>query len=181
MSFHTDYDSWIKMADPQHCPVCQAAEMPSQMVDVVELPHSWLVAEPVECLRGACHVIAKRHVVELYELDESELLGLMREVQCYAWALQTVTAAVKINYEIHGNSAPHLHLHLYPRYLDDPFPGRAIDTGHKIDQYAPGAFECFVSQLRAAIAFAPQPFGARPWRPPVSAANAAYQGDANKA
>ena len=33
----------------------------------------------------------------------------------------------KINYEIHGNTVPHLHLHLYPRFDGDPFAGRPID------------------------------------------------------
>ena len=35
-----------------------------------------------------------------------------------------------MNYEIHGNSIPHLHLHLYPRFSGDPFEGRpiAMDT-----------------------------------------------------
>jgi diadenosine tetraphosphate (Ap4A) HIT family hydrolase len=32
-----------------------------------------------------------------------------------------------MNYEIHGNSIPHLHLHLYPRFRGDPYEGRAID------------------------------------------------------
>ena len=31
-----------------------------------------------------------------------------------------------MNYEIHGNSIPHLHLHLYPRFPGDPFEGRPI-------------------------------------------------------
>jgi diadenosine tetraphosphate (Ap4A) HIT family hydrolase len=31
---------------------------------------------------------------------------------------------VKMNYEIHGNVIPHLHLHLYPRFIGDP-----LDTG----------------------------------------------------
>ena len=125
--------------------------MPTDMVDIIELPHSWLIAEPVECLRGACHMIAKKHAIELYDLNENELLGLMKEVQIYAWALKTVTGAIKINYEIHGNTAPHLHMHLYPRYINDPFPGRAIDYHRKVEQYAPGEFESFVQGMNEMI------------------------------
>jgi hypothetical protein len=55
--------------------------MPEGMVDVVELPHSWLSPELVECLLGACHLTAKWHVVELYELGNEELLAFMKEVQ----------------------------------------------------------------------------------------------------
>ncbi len=152
MSFHTDYDAWIKASDPRNCPVCQNLPMPPGMVDIVELPYSWLNAQPVDCLKGACLVTARKHVIELYELKDDELLGLMKEVQCYAKALKRVTVAVKINYEIHGNTIPHLHAHLYPRYMDDPFPGKAIDYHAQANQYAAGEFDAFIEQMRKTIA-----------------------------
>jgi diadenosine tetraphosphate (Ap4A) HIT family hydrolase len=34
----------------------------------------------------------------------------------------------RLNYEIHGNTLPHLHLHLYPRFAGDPFVGGPIDS-----------------------------------------------------
>lgn len=151
MSFHTDFDAWQRLTEPQNCPVCANVPMPDDMQDVFEFPHSWLNAEPVEPLRGACHLTAKQHVVELYELSESELLGLMKELQICIRALKTVTRAVKINVEQHGNSLPHLHFHLYPRYMNDPFPNRAIDYTQKRNQYAEGEFSIFVQNLRAEI------------------------------
>jgi diadenosine tetraphosphate (Ap4A) HIT family hydrolase len=33
----------------------------------------------------------------------------------------------KLNYEIHGNTIPHLHMHVSPRFPGDPFEGRPID------------------------------------------------------
>lgn len=152
MSFHTQYDRWQRMTSAEHCPVCNRAPMPEGMEDVVESAYAWLNAEPVECLKGACHLTAKRHVVELYELPEDELLALMKELQLCTKALKRVTSAVKINIETHGNSLPHLHFHLYPRYLDDPFPGKAIDYAQKRSMYAEGEFEAFVSALREEIA-----------------------------
>jgi diadenosine tetraphosphate (Ap4A) HIT family hydrolase len=32
-----------------------------------------------------------------------------------------------MNYEIHGNTLPHLYLHLFPRHSDDPFVGGPVD------------------------------------------------------
>jgi diadenosine tetraphosphate (Ap4A) HIT family hydrolase len=122
--------------------------MPDGMVDIVELPHSWLSAEPVDCLKGACHLVAKRHVVELFELEADELFEFMTEVKRCAKALKKVTRAVKMNYEIHGNTVPHLHVHLYPRYIDDPFPGKAIDYSRKVNLYQEGEFETFVNDMR---------------------------------
>lgn len=151
MSFHTDFHTWLTLTDAQHCPICHQAPMPDGMEDIVELPHSWLSAEPVDCLKGACHLIAKQHVVELYELNDQELLDLMKELQLCARALKVVTGAIKINYEIHGNTVPHLHIHLYPRTMDDPFPGRAIDYTQKRNWYQAGEFEDYVSRMRREI------------------------------
>jgi diadenosine tetraphosphate (Ap4A) HIT family hydrolase len=151
MSFHTDMDEWLRMSDPACWPVCQQLPPPPEMIDIIELPNSWLSAEPVECLWGACHLVAKRHVIELYELNDAELLGLMKEVQACARALKKASGAVKINYEIHGNTLPHLHVHLYPRYVDDPFPGQAIDYHRRKNQYAPGEFEVFAEQMKQEI------------------------------
>ncbi len=51
----------------------------------------------------------------------------MTDVQKASKALKKVTGAVKINYEIHGNSMPHLHVHLFPRYIDDDYHGAPIE------------------------------------------------------
>jgi diadenosine tetraphosphate (Ap4A) HIT family hydrolase len=72
----------------------------------------------------------------------------MTEVKRCAKALKKVTCAVKMNYEIHGNTVPHLHVHLYPRYIDDPFPGKAIDYSRRVNLYQEGEFETFVNDMR---------------------------------
>jgi len=95
MSFHYDYQKWQSMTDPKNCPICKQEPMPAGMEDIVELANSWLSSEPFECLRWACHLIAKKHVVELFEFDYAELLSLMIEVQLCAKALKEVTGAVK--------------------------------------------------------------------------------------
>jgi diadenosine tetraphosphate (Ap4A) HIT family hydrolase len=38
-------------------------------------------------------------------------------------ALEEHFEPVKMNYETLGNSLPHLHTHVMPRYADDPKPG----------------------------------------------------------
>ena len=34
---------------------------------------------------------------------------------------------IEVNYEIHGNTVPHLHVHIFPRYIGDPFEGGPIN------------------------------------------------------
>ena len=149
MSFHSDYDNWARLTHREHCPVCQQGPMPDGMVDIAELPGSWLSVEPAVCLKGTCCVIAKQHVVELFELADEDLLTLMKDVARCAQALRQVAGAVRINYEIHGNTVPHLHVHLFPRYRDDPFPDQPIDYRQRDPAiYAPGEFAQFVAAMR---------------------------------
>ena len=104
--------------------------MPDELMDIAELEYSWFTAERIAQGRlfGKCHVLCKKHYVHLYDMTGTDLTGFMTDIQKAAKALQEVTEAVKINYEIHGNSGPHLHCHLFPRYLDDDFPGQGIDV-----------------------------------------------------
>ena len=74
----------------------------------------------------------------------------VRDVQRVSRAIHELTRPVKLNYEIHGNTIPHLHMHLYPRHRGDPFEGRAIDPKLiKVSPYQVNEFANFVAELRA--------------------------------
>jgi diadenosine tetraphosphate (Ap4A) HIT family hydrolase len=74
--------------------------------------------------RGYTLVIWRgRHVNEPTELDETEAAGYWAEVLTVARALISHYTPLKMNYETLGNSVPHLHTHLIPRFTDDPRPG----------------------------------------------------------
>lgn len=72
----------------------------------------------------------------------------MRDAHRVSSALSAVTGAIKLNYEIHGNTLPHLHMHFFPRYAGDPFEGRAIEP-NRINQtvYSAGQFAKLSEQL----------------------------------
>jgi SAM-dependent methyltransferase len=72
-------------------------------------------------------MVARTHVAEPFELGGLERRRYWEEVLQTAKAVRESTGATKINYEIHGNTIPHLHTHLYPRYPGDPFSGQPID------------------------------------------------------
>jgi diadenosine tetraphosphate (Ap4A) HIT family hydrolase len=63
-----------------------------------------------------------RHVVEPTELAGDETQGFWLELLAVAGALERCLQPVKMNYNLLGNSLPHLHAHLIPRYADDPRP-----------------------------------------------------------
>lgn len=73
--------------------------------------------------RGLCHVYFRgRHVVEPTELTAEESTRFFGELLDVGRAIERVFEPVKLNYDILGNSVPHLHVHVIPRYADDPRP-----------------------------------------------------------
>lgn len=74
--------------------------------------------------RGYTIVIWRgRHVAEPTELSRVESTEYWLEVGRVAEALESHMRPVKMNYNLLGNSLPHLHTHLIPRYAIDPKPG----------------------------------------------------------
>jgi diadenosine tetraphosphate (Ap4A) HIT family hydrolase len=65
-----------------------------------------------------------RHVTEPTELTSAEASGYWNEVLIVARTLISYYAPLKMNYETLGNTLPHLHTHLVPRYQVDPAPGQ---------------------------------------------------------
>jgi diadenosine tetraphosphate (Ap4A) HIT family hydrolase len=67
------------------------------------------------------------HAVDLHDLTVNQSAAFIQDAHRVSSALSFVTGSVKLNYEIHGNTLPHLHMHFFPRYAGDPFEGRAIE------------------------------------------------------
>jgi len=106
------------------CVICDRGE-PRDVL--VELPSTWVTAALEAPLPGYVCSVSKVHVAEPYELTGAARSGFWDDVSKTARAVQTMTRSPKLNYEIHGNTIPHLHLHVYPRYRGDPYVGRPID------------------------------------------------------
>ena len=60
----------------------------------------------------------------------------------------TTINGIRINYEIHGNTIPHLHLHVFPRFPGDPFDQSPIDPRRGPIRRS----EADLERLRSAIA-----------------------------
>jgi len=140
-------ESWEERLSPEGCPFC-----PVELESVhVELPASWVLIPEEAVLPGYVLVVSKRHVIEPYELPPDERSQFWEDAMRTAAAVASVVRPVKVNYEIHGNTIPHLHLHVFPRHRGDPFERTPIDP-HRVAATRRTAYE--VEALRGAIAAA---------------------------
>lgn len=101
------------------CPICTKWEDDEDQ-RVVELEHTLVSLNRDQFFPGYCFVYTKTHVTELFHLDESVRNGVMAEVCAVAEALFNAFTPDKINYELLGNMAPHMHWHIVPRRSGDP-------------------------------------------------------------
>jgi diadenosine tetraphosphate (Ap4A) HIT family hydrolase len=106
------------------CPICDAGR---PLDVIVELDTTWVTAQEVAPLPGYACVVGKRHVEEPFLLADDQMIQFWRESMHVARALYALYRPARMNYEIHVNSIPHLHLHLFQRYAGDPYYGRSID------------------------------------------------------
>jgi len=119
-----DSSRWEELKKPGACPICLAGR-PSDVL--VELRATWITAGSNAPLPGYVCVVSKHHVVEPFELPEGDRRAFWDEAMVAARVLERLFSPRKLNYEIHGNTIPHLHMHLFPRYVGDPFVGGPID------------------------------------------------------
>lgn len=148
MSSWKDPTLWERMRTGEECQVCR-----SRADALVELEASWVLVGPDDPIRGYACLVFNRHAIELHDLKETEAAALMRDAQKLSAAIALLMQPVKMNYEIHGNTAPHLHMHFFPRYRGDQFEGGPINPRAAARPvYAPGELDRFAKDLRRALA-----------------------------
>lgn len=149
MSLWNDRGRWEALCSGEACPICSRREP----LDVVaKLETSWVTMQEAAPVPGYACLVSQVHAVELHDLPELTFTAFMRDARRVSSALAAATGAVKLNYEIHGNSIPHLHMHYFPRYCGDQFEGQPIDPRlAKQPIYAPGEFQRIRSAFLAAM------------------------------
>jgi diadenosine tetraphosphate (Ap4A) HIT family hydrolase len=143
----TDPERWAERLTPEGCPFCPMEPWSAH----VELTASWVLIPDEAVLPGYVLVVSKRHVIEPYELPANECSQFWADAMRAAAAVASVVRPVKVNYEIHGNTIPHLHLHVFPRFRGDPFERSPIDP-HGVTPLRRSAAD--IEALRSAIAAA---------------------------
>jgi diadenosine tetraphosphate (Ap4A) HIT family hydrolase/ribosomal protein S18 acetylase RimI-like enzyme len=155
-SFHYRYLEFIKAASEEFCPVCNGEPSPGGQTVIQLNEKVWIVAEyPGQGrLFGKMYVMPLAHAFHFEDMASADASAFMLEVQRAGSALRKVTGAMKINYEMHSNSGAHLHIHLFPRYIDDDFPSAPID--YRVSEPAPyesyDEYLWFVEQMRKELA-----------------------------
>jgi diadenosine tetraphosphate (Ap4A) HIT family hydrolase len=123
-------DRWDALVRGEDCPICAEVSGTGRDSDegyfVSDLSVSRLRLQREQHVPGWCVLLSRRHVREPHELSAEERIAFFEDMVRVGRALEHVYSAQKINYSILGNSVPHLHAHIQPRYHGDPYPGGPV-------------------------------------------------------
>jgi len=98
----------------------QAAAAGVNPTVIRRMPSGWLVLGDVQTLRGYCVLLADPVVRDINVLDAAARETFLRDMVTVGDALLEVTGAQLINYQLLGNTDRALHVHIHPRYADEP-------------------------------------------------------------
>jgi diadenosine tetraphosphate (Ap4A) HIT family hydrolase len=87
--------------------------------DAYLMREDWVRGYTVVIWRGS-------HAAEIDDLAHEDLAAYWSEVTHVGRALRAHFKPAKLNYQVLGNTLPHVHTHIVPRYLDDAAPGRPL-------------------------------------------------------
>jgi diadenosine tetraphosphate (Ap4A) HIT family hydrolase len=93
---------------------------------LARLPHSFAVIGDTQFLPGYCVLLVDDPSVDrLTDLPKAERVQFLDSMDTLGQAVETACRATdaafrRMNYEILGNTYPHLHAHLFPRYDWEP-------------------------------------------------------------
>jgi len=110
--------------------MCQGIYEPKNLV-FYESRVSVAKLNPDQAFEGYTFLTLKWHEEELYNLVDRDRKRFLEDMSLVTNALSKAFKPDKMNYELLGNSMPHLHWHLVPRYTSDPMWGRPIWAGNR--------------------------------------------------
>jgi diadenosine tetraphosphate (Ap4A) HIT family hydrolase len=147
---------WDERKAGKDCPLCAALGQGDSSFSVAVRAGQFaeVFLERRTRLPGYCIVVWRLgHVAEPDELEPGQASGYWAEVVAVGRAVRERFGPVKVNYLTLGNTVPHLHTHVVPRYLDDPAPGGPIEWAqiHSADPVPVADLHRQAADLRALL------------------------------
>ena len=87
---------------------------------ICRVPSGWVVLGDAQLLRGYSLLLPDPVVPNLNALNHGDRIRFLLDMTIIGDALEKITGALRMNYEILGNTDPALHAHVFPRFADEP-------------------------------------------------------------
>ncbi|MCP1463584.1 HIT family protein [Pseudomonas sp. S3E17] len=119
---------------------------------ICRMPSGWAVMGDVQFLPGYYLLLPDPVVASLNDLDADARAIYLLDMARIGDAVLQASGALRMNYEILGNSEPELHCHIFPRYASEPDDKRKMPVWFYDWKNALPYAEDVHGELRKAIA-----------------------------
>lgn len=128
---------------PDPCEICariEDIEAGNHSGFLAELPSGYAVLGDSQFFRGYTLFLCKIPAPDLEDLPRDFKLQFLRDMALVSEAVSSVVEPHKMNVESLGNMVPHLHFHLFPRFLTEAEPTKPVwlcaPQGEAAEKYA---------------------------------------------
>ena len=134
------------------CIFCKIVSGDIPSYKVYEDDHVYAFLDITQGTKGHTLLIPKKHVPNVYSLDDDTAYNVFKTVPKVANALKKAFKPIGLNI-LNNNDKPlqsvyHFHIHLIPRYEDD---GMVISSVNHADDYDEDAFKALQKAIRDAL------------------------------
>lgn len=156
----TGLNCQVMAQHPSDCDICRRIsqiQSGNHPAFLAEFPTGYAVLGDNQFFRGYTLFLCKHPAPDLENLPRDLRFQFLREMALVSEAVSKVVQPHKMNVESLGNMAPHLHFHLFPRYLSESEPTKPVwltmPQGDEAEKYAFDAARDaeLVRQLRGAL------------------------------
>jgi diadenosine tetraphosphate (Ap4A) HIT family hydrolase len=124
------------MMGEQNCRYCTRT---TDIVEIVaDLEVSTLYITKDQTYRGRCILALKEHKTEVFQLSADEVAAFGRDMAKASKAIYDAFNPDKINYAAFGDTYPHVHFHLVPKYKGGKSWGGPFELTPNPDGVLPG-------------------------------------------
>jgi len=104
----------------------------------------------IDEIPGYIRIITQKHIKEFSELNDKEAVKIMHAVKKIEKKIIETLNPDKINIALFGNMVPHLHIHIIPRYINDPWwPESTFCNKKRNFKYLPFNKENFKEEIKS--------------------------------
>jgi len=137
----------------QDCMYCARDErLTNLMIEVAPMRVSTLYLFREQTYRGRCIVALNDHERELFQLSPETQEAYLRDIAQAAKAVHTAFSPDKINYGAFGDTMPHVHFHIVPKYKDGYTWGKMFEMNPAgNEQLGDAEYEEIIARLRAVL------------------------------
>ncbi|TNC79503.1 MAG: HIT family protein [Oleiphilus sp.] len=110
--------------EPNPCPFCDLLVHDSEGRVIDGNEHGFVIRDGFPVTEGHTLIISRKHAGSFFEFDQTEQFGLLSLVNVQKKVLDNLYTPLGFNVGINdgaaaGQTVPHLHIHLIPRYEEE--------------------------------------------------------------